>query len=417
MSRLNIGLEEHNKMDIGAYGERLVSQYFDTQISKFFTFKARSKDNVEIGDAVVWHNRNLFLIEVKSRDPRKATAPMESWAARTIKQAVAQLRGNFNRCVARETIYLHNEYFQAELDYEGLTNYIALVILWMDGACELSPTDSVPDVYTGPLPFHVLTWDDLCSLSTEIDTAPDLFFYLQDRYRYVKKHDIPLGIEKDVIGYYKLHENAFPTDQTDFAAGSCWTKYRKTMATAIGRRDTHNDYSFIVDKLEGCFADTRKLHSGLPVGLYFVWEIASQTRRQRAHLGECLHNVKRDFEQGKSSRQFCVFNQSTSNWHVYCFFNEGGTDIVSRLQRLVRLKIIKEVHLNSFKYGVYGFAFRVSRTFPVRLLSLDEATFMGADDAVENSDIDIDEALQVWGSQKYTSMVPIREFPSHHPNA
>ena len=81
------------------------------------------------------------------------------------------------------------------------------------------------------------------------------------------------------------------------------------MATAIDRRDTHNDYSLIVDKLEECFADTRKLYSGLPIGLYYVWEIASQTRRQRAHLGESLHKVQRDFEEGKSSRQFCVFNQ------------------------------------------------------------------------------------------------------------
>ena len=110
-------------MDIGSYGERLVSQFFDSKISKFYTFKARSKDNVEIGDAVVWHNRKLFLIEVKSRDPQKATAPIESWATRKIEEAVAQVRRNFDRCGARETIYLHNEFFHVELDYEGLLYY------------------------------------------------------------------------------------------------------------------------------------------------------------------------------------------------------------------------------------------------------------------------------------------------------
>ena len=35
------------------------------------------------------------------------------------------------------------------------------------------------------------------------------------------------------------------------------------------------------------------------------------------------------------------------------------------------------------------FAFRVSRTFPVRLLGLVEATIMGVDDAVEYSDVDV----------------------------
>ena len=47
-------------MDIGSCGERLVCRFFNSEISEFCTFKARSKDNVEIGDAVVWHNRELF---------------------------------------------------------------------------------------------------------------------------------------------------------------------------------------------------------------------------------------------------------------------------------------------------------------------------------------------------------------------
>ena len=169
------------------------------------------------------------------------------------------------------------------------------MILCFDGACELFPTDSVRDIYTGPLPFHVLTWNDLCSLSTEIDTVPDLSYYLQDRHHYVRKYDIPLGVEKEVIGYYKLHENAFPTDETNFSASSFWPEYQETLANRIDRRDTHNDYSQIVDDLEACFSDARKMFSGLPIGLYYVWEIGSQTRRQRAYLGEKLHKCTAGF--------------------------------------------------------------------------------------------------------------------------
>ena len=398
-------------MNIGNYWEKLVSHFFDSKISKFYTFKARSKDKAEIADAVVWHNRELFLIEVKSRDPQKATAPIESWATGKIEEAVTQVRRNFDRCIARETIYLHNEYFHVELDYEGLTYYTGLVILCFDGACNLCPTDSIPDIYTGPLRFHVLTWNDLCSLSSEVDTVPDLFYYLQDRYQYVRKHDIPLGVEKEVIGCYKLHENTFPSDEINFAASSLWTEYQETMAAAINRRDTHNDYSLIVDELEACLADARKLFSGLPIGLYYVWEIGSQTRRQRAYLGKTRHRVRQDFEKGRRSRQFCIFNQSSHNWHVYYFFNDVGKSIGSRLRRIVRLKLIKEVHISKFEYGVYGFAFRVSSTIPLRLLGLAEATVMGACEANGYSDTDLDEALRVWGSQKYTSMVQIREFP------
>ena len=159
------------------------------------------------------------------------------------------------------------------------------------------------------------------------------------------------------------------------------TSTKTQMASAIYRRDAHNDNSLIIDTLEACFSDKRRKFLDLPIGLYFAWELGSQTRRVRAYLGEKFHRVRHDFEEGKHSRQFCIFNEASENWHVYYFSNDTREDIRNRLLRIVKLKLIKEVHINDFEYGIYGFAFQVSRTTPLHLSGLAAAVVIGAVEA------------------------------------
>lgn len=402
----------HDMIDVGDYGERLVQNFFDSNISKFYTFpNAKSKDKAEFADVVVWSNRQLFVVEVKSRDSKEGTASLESWAAHRISQAVSQIDSAVERCERGETINLHNDFFHVELDHDGVTNRVGIVILAFDGFCDLLPTDAVADLYDRPFPIHVLTWDDLQALSAEIDTVPDLFYYLQDRFSFAKSHDIPLGVEEQVIGYYKLHENEFPRDAVDFRSESFWQEYKTSRAADIQRRAQHGEYSNIIDSLESAFSDQRKQFSELPIGLYFSWEIGSQTRRARAYVGEKLHRVRRDFEDGKHSRQFSICNLASGNWHVYYFSKDSRRNIGERLLRLVELKLIKEVHINAFEFGVYGFGFRVSSTLPFRLIDLPAAVVIGADEASGYTESDLREAFEVWGTQKYTSAIQIQEFP------
>ena len=392
-------------------GEKLVGEFFDGQISKFCSFPSpRTKGNAEIADVAVWHNRRLFLIEVKSRDTARATTSSKSWATDRIKDALAQIRRNYSRCIAGETINLHNDFFHVEFDPEGIGSYVGLVILAFDGECKLSPTAAIPNLYDGELPIHVFTWDDLQSLREEIDTVPDLAYYLQDRYRYVRQHDIPLGVEREVIAHYKLHNNRLPADPINFRQTSLWEEYRKTRADAIRRRTVHNKNSLIIDELEACFSDARRMHGSLPIGLQFAWEVGSLARRHRASIGEKLHNVRSDFERGKHSRQFGLLNPASENWHVYFFYDNAELDIKKQLRKLLRLKCIKESHLNGFEYAVYGFAFQVSRTHQLRL-RLAAADVVGADAVKGFSDDERRESLNVWGPQRHTSIVPIREFP------
>jgi hypothetical protein len=362
-----------------------------------------------VADLIVWLNRKLFMIEVKARD--EGTATLESWATWRIKQAVEQIFENYERCERKEDIFLHNDYFDVKLDHEGVTYHIGLIILAYDGVCHLSPTHAAPDIYERSLPIHVLSWQDLVALSTEIDTVPDLFYYLQDRFKYLQNHDIPLGAEKEVIGYYKLHINSFPVEATDFGAGAFWSQYQTVMSNAVEQRGLHNENSFLIDALKACFSEQRKLHSGLPLGLYFAWELGSLTRRARAYEGEKLHSVKQWFIDGKNTRQFTLQNQATGNWHVFYFANSEMKSIQERLPRLVELKLIKEVHINDFQYAAYGFGFQVSKTLPLRLEGLMAAVVISSDKVRGYSHNELEEAIKVWGEQKYTSVTRILEYP------
>ena len=393
-------------------GEKLVREFFDEQISKFCSFpNPQSKDNAEIADIAVWHDQRLFLIEVKSRDARTATASLKSWATGRIKDALAQIRKNHARCIAGETINLHNDFFHVKFANERIASYTGLIVLAFGGKCDLFPTDAVPAIYRAELAIHAITWDDLLLLREEIDTVPDLAYYLKDRYAYLSQHDIPLGFEKEVIAYYKLHNNKLPAEKVDFGQSSFWSKYKKTMAAEIDRRTAHNDNSLIIDELEECFADARRMHGNLPIGLVFAWEIGSLARRDRAVIGEKLHSVRSDFERGRHSRQFGVFNKATGSWHVFFFYDDPALDTKDRLRSLLRLKCIKEVELDRFECAVYGFAFRISRTHPLRLLGLAAADVVGADAVKGYTDAELQEALRLWGAQRHTSVVPIQEFP------
>lgn len=399
-----------DEKDAGELGERLVHQFFDSNLSKFYSFPhARNKQKAQVADLVVWLNRWLFLIEVKARD--EGTSTLETWATWRIQQAVEQICRNHQRCEQKEEIFLYNDYFHVKLNHDGLSRHIGLVILAYDGVCNLSPTKAVPDIYERSLPIHVLSWQDLVSLRTEIDTGPDLFYYLQDRFEYVQNHDIPLGAEQEVIGYYKLHINSFPSEATDFGASAFWREYQEIMWDAIRQRELHNEYALFVDALEASFSDGRKLYDGLPVGLYFAWELGSLTRRARAYYGEKLSSVKQWFIDGKNTRQFAYQNPATANHHVFYFANSDERAIQERLLRLVELKLIKHVHIDDFQYAAYGFGFRVSKTLPIRMLGLASTIFVGSDEVRGYSQNDLDEAMRVWGKQKHTSITQVLEFP------
>jgi hypothetical protein len=250
-------------------------------------------------------------------------------------------------------------------------------------------------------------------MTTEIDTVADLHYYLVDRFHYLRLADIPLASEKNALGHYKMQSNKFPPAPVDFAVSDYWHDYHVQMADQILARNTHNQYSSWLDKLESAYSDQRKLLSGYPIGLYMVWEIGAISRRERAYLGERISSVREWFEAGKSTRRFAWLNQSTGNWLVFYFSKSEPRSLEQELHRLVELKLIKEVHDSDFNFAAYGFGFRVSITLPPRLLGLEASIIIGADVVKgKYSQADVDDSRIHFGHKGDNRKIPIEEFPS-----
>ena len=396
----------------GTVGEKLVAKFFDKHFSKVFSFpNPKTKSNAEVADVLVWMNRTVFLIEVKTRDRSKV--PVESWAESRIREALVQIKKNYGRIKAREQIFLHNSYYHTQLDCEGVSEVVGIIVLIHDGDIALLPSQTTKEIYNQEIPIHVFSGNALFEMTEEIDTVPDFCYYLKDRFEYLKVSDIPLNKELETLGYYKSQSNRFSNSPIDFDSQSFLETYRVSMVEQIAARNAHNQYSQWLDKLENVFTDQRKPHDECPLGLYFAWELGSMTRRERAYLGEKIEKVQEAFIRGKPFRRFAICNPSTSNWLVFYFAKLSPRQIQDNLERFVRLKLISEVHWNLFDFGVYGFGFQVSITFPSRLLGLSSAIVIGADEIKENyTETDLEDARRIWSPPSSYTIDKIEEFPT-----
>jgi len=401
-----------NTLTKGEIAEQLVSNFFDENFSKIFSFpNPKTNAKAEVADVLIWLNRIVFLIEVKTRDEDEASASINSWFYSQTEKAIGQIAKNFKRIKSKEPIFLHNSYYNTRLDYEGLTQFIGLIILVYDEEYTHKPSEHFLDIYKEEIPIHVFAWKDLARILEEIDTVPDFIYYLQDRFDYIKISDIPLEQELNVLGYYKSQSNKFPQIPVDFSF-PYWENYKSSMQDQIQARNAHNQYSVWFDKLEQLFTSQRKLFDGNPLGLYFAWELGALSRRERAYFGEKLASVQQWFDDGNSSRQFALQNGRTQNWLVFYFSKLPPEAAHKILERLVELKIIKEVHLNSFNLGIYGFSFNVSTIYPHQLQGLNSAIVMGADaQKGKYTGKDIEEAYREWGDNSGYYGKKIEEFP------
>ena len=86
-----------------------------------------------------------------------------------------------------------------------------MVVLVSEEKPTIRPSDVVSDIYQQDSPIHVFTWNDLLQMTAEIDSVPDLTYYLQDRLALVLTgFDIPLSRGMHALACYKLHHKSFP---------------------------------------------------------------------------------------------------------------------------------------------------------------------------------------------------------------
>lgn len=400
-------------MNVGDSGESIVASFINDRFSNILSFlRPKTRSNAEVADVLIWMNRLVILIEVKTRG--KGAASIDRWAGGKIDEAVSQIRQNRERILNSERISLHNKYFNTMLDCAGVNHIKGVVILVHDGACSIYPSHVVQGIYEDPLPVHVFSLSQLVRMKSELDTIPDFNYYLSDRLTFVRDNDIPLDHELDAMGLYKANANHFPKRTIDVSKGNLWDEYRTSMKKAIALRDAHNRSSKWLDGLMAAFTDGSSLYEGIPIGLYYIWEIESISRRERAYLGEKFTKLQEWFESGHDTRQFAFLNQSTGNWLLFYFAAESKLAIRRRIKRLIELKVLQErLTGEGNSFAVYAFGGQVSRIYPRRMIGLACTMIVSATEVrTDFIEDDIEDSFRIWGDPEKRKPNKIEEFPN-----
>lgn len=393
----------------GDIGEEIVSNFFDTSFSEILSFRdPKTKDNAQVSDIIIWLNRYVFLIEVKTLVASKYS--VNDWAKDRIVEGIVQLEKNYDKIIAKEEIFLNNKFYHVKLDCEGLSAIYGVIILVHDNECTIEPHEAYPNIYKSKLPIHVFSWDQIKKITSEIDTIPDFKYYLQDRIEFVRRNDIPLNKELDAIGLYKMYENEFPDDTVDLQSSNYWQEYLTSMKDERARRDKHNQQSRWLDRFASTFTDTRKLFHEIPIGLHFTWVFAVLSRRERAEIGVKFETVQQMFLEGHNTRTFSFEVPASSHWIVIYYSKHQPSEQHKILSKLVDQKLIQLIEDKNFQYAVFGFSFQISTLWPPKILGLSNAMLIGYDTVIgKYSEQDVIDAKRNWGNIKTGN---IEEFPS-----
>lgn len=394
----------------GVIGEQIISNFFDESFSDILCFPSpRTKNNAQVSDIILWLNRFIFLIEVKTFV--SSSYHINDWACDRINEGVEQLEKNYDRILSNQEIFLNNKYYHTKLDCEGLSGIYGLIILVHADDCTIKPSDVCKDIYESKLPIHVFSWNKLQSITHEIDTIPDFKYYLQDRLKFVKHTDIPLDKELDAIGLYKMGLNTFPETCANFEYSKYWETYLSSMLIERKNREIDNEDSKWLDSLESLFIDNRKLFNGIPLGLHFTWVFAVISRRERAKMGKKFNNVQQYFLEGRQSRYFSFCVPATGHWIVFYFSKHEIKEQSVILRKMVDQKLIQLIEDEDFQYAVFGIGIKVSSLYPPTIMGINAAILIGAD-VVKGTYLedDIRVAKTVWGNIKSGG---IDEFPSN----
>jgi len=393
----------------GDIGEEIVSNFFDTNFSEILSFRdPKTKDNAQVSDIIIWLNRYVFLIEVKTFVSSKYSS--NDWAKDRIIEGVGQLDNNYEKIKAKEDIFLNNKHYHVKLDCEGLSEIFGLIILVHDDECTIEPHDADSNIYSSKLPIHVFSWNQIKKLTSEIETIPDFKYYLQDRIDFVRRSDIPLNKELDAIGLYKIGRNEFPSEVVNLSVSNYWQEYLDSMSEERARRDEHNEQSRWLNRFESIFTYTRKLFHGIPIGLHFTWIFAVLSRRERASIGVIFETVQERFLEGQNTRTFSFKVPATGHWIVFYYSRHQPTEQHKILSKLVNQKLIQLIEDEDFQFAVFGFGIQVSTLWPPEIMGLSNAMLIGVDTIVgKYSKQDIINAKRIWGNIKVGT---IEEFPS-----
>lgn len=371
--------------------ERLFAELCAQLYLRGFVFhspKFRDPTEQEAGDVVLWVRCDLIVFELLSRNP---------WASGGTKSFVKQIGrkrdqltkdfrtyGDSSKIInmvneLREKIFYDHDCFIS-------SNFCGVVIIDADSGIERLHFETVNKSLNQGFSITFMMKQDFTDLLVEIDTVPDLLYYLKDRTAFAKtlfpeepKHFLDLNhrLERNLIGFYKLNHNSFPIERWRASPDKMfWTQYRNELGGQIQLRDRQNADSLIFDEIIELLRNKNKPNDST---LLHSWELASLSRRFRAGLSKKLNMAFQGMLTQRSRRHFAFHNPSTECWSLF-YFRYGGDSksFIEEAERLTRMKVQVERVQCNFHYSVFCFAFRKSRivtgnTFDECVLRIEDA--------------------------------------------
>ena len=409
-------------MTVGHRAERLFAELCGRHFLRGFVFHSpryHAPTEREAGDVVLWVRRQLVVVELLAReaDPGASTRQFVKRIGEKRRQLLADHAAYTD---SNTGIELVNEQGQAvpftltDLDH---VQFAGVVLLDADGPLHPAHAGTLAKTLDAPFPIAVMTRRDFLDLTAEVDTVPDLSYYLDDRADFLREvfPDDPgpflqlgRGIERNLVAFYKLHDNHFPPSEWEPADALDYDdRYRAERRDDIAARDDENVGSYLIDELADIL---RGAETPTDRTLLHATELSAFTRRERAAYGEKLARAFGDMNVGRRHRHFAVCSIATGCWSVFYFHcGDDSAAFRRRAHELTRHKLLVEKARYGFEHSVFGYAFRKSpvltrSTFDEVVLSIEDADQYGP-----VAESDLLRALDDFGGR---SEVRVTEFPT-----
>ena len=391
--------------------EELFKELCNQQYLKGFVFhspKYYDPTEKEAGDVVLWIRDYLIVFEIVWRNP-SSSASTKSFIRR-VSEKRKQLENDFITYQDKQVILVNEEGKRVEYSKDNFCggNFSGIIVVDSDVELENIHKESYKKTLAKHFPIAVMTKNDFEDLLIEIDTIPDLLYYLRDRHNFLKNiySDCPekfinlnLRIERDLIALYKRKSNKFDNYSCkDLLENNIWDSYRAEFKDKIEVRDKENKKTLVVDEIIDILLKNPLEDELIPL---HAWELGLLSRRERVMIADKINGA---FSNNRTeTRQFAYFNENTSCWTVFYFqYNSQRALLSENLKNMTNLKLIKEMKETDFKYSVFGYGFYISSDeLKINLVIED------AENVQKIEEIQYQESLKYFGEPKVQK---IKEF-------
>jgi hypothetical protein len=410
--------------DFGNRFERLFSELCSKTFLSGFVFhspKVYKPTEEEAGDVLLWIRRFVVDFELISQNHEKSDSARQF--VKRIGHKRKQLIRDSEVFRNPETeIHLTNELGQSVVfDKKAIGYFLFQGIVLVDCNIEMQNLhfETVRQAVEADFPLAIMPIRGFYDLLAEVDTIPDLVYYLNDRCVFLKEVfrkdprpflNLSLRTERNLIAFYKLNQNRFDLEEWNSDEADAYPRIlRERWSDGIARRDEENRTSLVVDRIADFI---RKASPDGELAKLHGWELSMLSRRQRAiGMGGKIETALIGLRDGRKMRFFANYNQATGCWLVFYFrYGNAFERFVDECEVIVRYKLVVEIADRSFEHSVflYGFWKRDQR----EVVSFDHMYLTVADAGDDVSPIPsqfLDDARALFdGGQEQE----ISEFPS-----